>query len=68
MVVACELLKLAPIDPPAEEDEPDLRDTTPPTLIDQVVTEEGFTDPEDIRVVIDRTPFLRDGYRLISGR
>jgi len=67
VVVACELLKLAPIDPPAEEDEPDLRDTTPPTLIDQIVTEEGFSDPEDIRVVIDRTPFLRDGYRLVSG-
>jgi translation initiation factor eIF-2B subunit delta len=67
VVVACELLKLAPIGPPAEEDEPDLRDTTPPNLIDQVVTEEGFTEPEDIRVVIDRTPFLRDGYRLLSG-
>ena len=67
VVVACELLKLAPIGPPAEEDEPDLRDITPPGLIDQVVTEEGFCEPEDIRVVIDRTPVLRDGYRLLSG-
>jgi translation initiation factor 2B subunit (eIF-2B alpha/beta/delta family) len=67
VVVACELLKLAPIEPPAEEDEPDLRDTTPPGLIDQIVTEEGSSEPEDVRVVIDRTPFLRDGYRLLSG-
>jgi translation initiation factor eIF-2B subunit delta len=67
VVVACEVLKLAPIAPPTGEDEPDLRDTTPPGLIDQIVTEEGFSDPEDIRVLIDRTPFLRDGYRLLSG-
>ena len=68
VVVACEVLKLAPIDPPTDEDEPDLRDMTPPTLIDQVVTEEGFSEPEDIRVLIDRTPFRREGYRLLSGR
>lgn len=67
VVVACELLKLVPIGPPPEEDEPDLRDTTPPSLIDQVVTEEGFSEPEHIRVVIDRIPFLRDGYRLLGG-
>jgi translation initiation factor 2B subunit (eIF-2B alpha/beta/delta family) len=67
VVVACEVLKLAPIAPPSDEDEPDLRDVTPPGLIDQVVTEEGFYASEDIRVLIDRTPFLRDGYRLLSG-
>ena len=67
VVVACEVLKLVPIDPPTGEDEPDLRDTTPPALIDQIVTEEGFSEPEHVRVVIDRTPFLRDGYRLLSG-
>ena len=67
IVVACELLKLAPIAPPADEDEPDLRDVTPASLIDQIVTEEGFSDPDDIRVLIDRTPFLRYGYRLLSG-
>jgi translation initiation factor eIF-2B subunit delta len=67
VVVACEQLKLAPIAPSAVEDEPDLRDLTPPSLIDQVVTEEGFCEPDDIRVLIDRTPFLRDGYRLLSG-
>ncbi|HEV8249043.1 MAG TPA: hypothetical protein VGQ15_03640 [Gaiellaceae bacterium] len=67
VVVACEVLKLAPIAPPDEEDEPDLRDVTPPSLIDELVTEEGFWKPEDIRVLIDRTPFLREGYRLLSG-
>jgi translation initiation factor 2B subunit (eIF-2B alpha/beta/delta family) len=67
VVVACELLKLAPIAPPADEDEPDLRDVTPPGLIDQFVTEEGYSEPDGILVLIDQTPFLRDGYRLLSG-
>jgi translation initiation factor 2B subunit (eIF-2B alpha/beta/delta family) len=68
VVIACEVLKLAPIAPPAEEDEPDLRDLTPPERIDQIVTEEGFCEPDGIRVLIDRTPFLREGYRLLSGQ
>ena len=68
LVVACEVLKLAPVPPTAQEDEPDLRDVTPPSLIDQIVTEEGFCEPDDVRVLIDRTPFLRDGYRLLSGQ
>jgi translation initiation factor 2B subunit (eIF-2B alpha/beta/delta family) len=67
-IVACELLKLAPIPPPAVEDEPELRDTTPPDLLDEVVTEEGPVAPEDVRSVIERTPFLRDGYRLLQGQ
>jgi len=66
-IVACELLKLAPIPPPAEEDEPELRDTTPPDLLDEIVTEEGPVIPDDVRSVIERTPFLRDGYRLLRG-
>jgi translation initiation factor 2B subunit (eIF-2B alpha/beta/delta family) len=64
-VVACELLKLVPIPPPAEEDEPDMRDTTPPELVEEVVTEEGPTAPEHVKSVIERTPFLREGYRLL---
>jgi ribose 1,5-bisphosphate isomerase len=67
MVVACELLKLAPTPPPAEEDEPELRDTTPPDLVDEIVTEEGSVEPDDVRAVIDQTPFLRDGYALLKG-
>ncbi len=67
VIVACELLKLAPIPPPADENEADLRDTTPPELIDAVVTEEGASSPEEVCILIDRTPFLRDGYRLLRG-
>jgi translation initiation factor eIF-2B subunit delta len=64
-VVACELLKLGPVPPPPVEDEPDLRDTTPPELIDEIVTEEGAVVPADVKSLIERTPFLRDGYRLL---
>ena len=66
-IVACEMLKLAPIPPPREEDEPELRDTTPAELVDAIVTEEGPVPPEEVRTLIDRTPFLRDGYRLLKG-
>jgi translation initiation factor 2B subunit (eIF-2B alpha/beta/delta family) len=66
-VVACEILKLAPIPPPSDEDEPDLRDTTAPDVVDAIVTEEGSVTPEEVRSLIDRTPFLREGYRLLRG-
>jgi translation initiation factor 2B subunit (eIF-2B alpha/beta/delta family) len=64
-VVACEVLKLAPTRR-SVADEPDLRDVTPPELIDQIVTEEGPVAPDEVRLVMDRTPFLRDGYRLLG--
>ena len=64
--VACELLKLAPVPPPTVEDEAELRDTTPGDLIDEIVTEEGSVAPDQVRPVIERTPFLREGYRLIQ--
>jgi translation initiation factor 2B subunit (eIF-2B alpha/beta/delta family) len=66
-IVACELLKLAPVPAPTVEDEPELRDTTAPELLDEIVTEEGPVVPEDVRSLIERTPFLRDGYRLLKG-
>jgi translation initiation factor eIF-2B subunit delta len=66
-VVACELLKLAPIPPPTVEDEPELRDTTAAELVDEIVTEEGPVVPDEVRSLIERTPFLRDGYRLLKG-
>jgi translation initiation factor 2B subunit (eIF-2B alpha/beta/delta family) len=66
-VVACEVLKLAPVPPPAFEDEPELRDTTPSEVVDEIVTEEGPVAPQDVRSLIDRTPFLRDGYHLLKG-
>jgi translation initiation factor 2B subunit (eIF-2B alpha/beta/delta family) len=64
-IVACEVIKLAPID---AADAPRARvfDLTPPELIDQVVTEEGAYLAEEIRALVDRTPFLRDGYSLLG--
>ncbi|HSB38848.1 MAG TPA: hypothetical protein VLD13_07150 [Gaiellaceae bacterium] len=67
VVVASEVVKLAPVEsrdaPPLTEPEFEL---TPPELLDCVVTEEGAFLPEEIRALIDRTPFLRDGYRVLS--
>ena len=65
--VACEMLKLAPVPPPSVEDEPELRDTTPSELIDEIVTEEGAVAPDQVRSLIERTPFLREGHRLLKA-
>jgi ribose 1,5-bisphosphate isomerase len=66
-VVACEVVKLAPIDaldaPALTAEEFEL---TPAVLIDCVVTEEGAYLPEEIRALVDRTPFLHDGYALLG--
>ena len=67
VLVACELLKLAPGPPPKVEQEPDLRDLTPASLVDAIVTEEGPCAPEEVLTLIDRTPFLREGRRLLFG-
>ena len=65
-LVACEVVKLAPIEaadaPPLTEEEFEL---TPPELVDSIVTEEGAFLPEEIRALVDRTPFLREGYALL---
>jgi ribose 1,5-bisphosphate isomerase len=66
-LVACEVIKLAPIE--ASEGpglSPD-RDLTSPELIDRVITEEGQFLSEEIAALVDRTPFLRDGYALLRG-
>jgi translation initiation factor 2B subunit (eIF-2B alpha/beta/delta family) len=64
VIVACEVLKVAPADPrgPAEE----RFDLTPPGQIDRFVTEEGAFAPEDVGALVDRTPFLREGYELLA--
>jgi translation initiation factor 2B subunit (eIF-2B alpha/beta/delta family) len=64
VVVACEVIKLAPEDPrdPGEE----RFDLTEPGYIDTFVTEEGAYSPSEIASLIDRTPFLRDGYALLK--
>jgi ribose 1,5-bisphosphate isomerase len=65
VVVACEVIKLAPEEPrkPGEE----RFDLTPPDLISSYVTEEGEYPPEEVAALIDRTPFLHDGYALLLG-
>jgi translation initiation factor 2B subunit (eIF-2B alpha/beta/delta family) len=65
VVVACEVLKLAP-DDPYEPDE-DRVDLTPSKLIDRYATEEGIFAPDEIAALVDRTPFLREGYELLRG-
>lgn len=66
-VVACELLKLAPAPPGDDQEEPELRDLTEPRLVDEIVTEEGPMPPGEVTVLIDQTPFLREGYRMLSA-
>jgi translation initiation factor 2B subunit (eIF-2B alpha/beta/delta family) len=63
-LVACEVIKLAPMD--AADATPPEFDLTPPELIDSVVTEEGAYLAEEIRALVDRTPFLREGYALLG--
>jgi translation initiation factor 2B subunit (eIF-2B alpha/beta/delta family) len=68
-VVAAEVIKLAPIDasdvPPPDAEA--LFDLTPAELIDEIVTEEGAHPIEEVPALVDRTPFLREGYALLRG-
>lgn len=69
-IVACEVIKFAPIDSsnaPELREERELFDVTPAELIDEIVTEEGAVGSDDVLALIDRTPFLADGYRLLHG-
>jgi translation initiation factor 2B subunit (eIF-2B alpha/beta/delta family) len=66
-VVACEVIKLAPMDPPPALEEDEFFDVTPGADVDTIVTEEGPFPSNEVRALIDRTPFLRDGYRLLAS-
>jgi translation initiation factor 2B subunit (eIF-2B alpha/beta/delta family) len=66
-VVACELIKLAPVGAPPSPAEADVFDNTPAEHVDEVVTEEGIIPSEELPALIDRTPFLRQGYALLRG-
>jgi ribose 1,5-bisphosphate isomerase len=70
VAVALEVLKLSPHDSFGTRDltEDGTRDFTPPELIDQLVTEEGVFEPSEVAALIDRTPFLREGYELLHSR
>jgi translation initiation factor 2B subunit (eIF-2B alpha/beta/delta family) len=65
VVVASEILKIAPADPrkPTE----DRVDLTPADRITRIATEEGVFAPEEIAALVDRTPFLAEGYALLRG-
>jgi translation initiation factor 2B subunit (eIF-2B alpha/beta/delta family) len=68
-VVACEIIKLAPIEaasaPEPSEAERTLFELTSPELLTEIVTEEGATATDCVGALVDRTPFLREGYALL---
>jgi ribose 1,5-bisphosphate isomerase len=64
-VVACEVIKLAPMDASEANLEHGLFDLTPPELVEHIVTEEGACPADEIRALVDRTPFLQEGYSLL---
>jgi ribose 1,5-bisphosphate isomerase len=66
-IVACEVIKLAPFTAAEAPIPAGTVELTPPELIDRVVTEEGSFVVEEIPALVDRTPFLREGYRLLLG-
>ncbi len=69
VVVACEIVKLAPIDaasaPDLSPEERTLFGLTPPNLITEIVTEEGSVASDCVGSLVDRTPYLREGYALL---
>jgi translation initiation factor 2B subunit (eIF-2B alpha/beta/delta family) len=65
VVVAAEVIKRAPVD--GHDPGIERLDLTPPHLIDAIVTEEGAFAPDEIASLVDRTPFLRDGYVLVRA-
>ena len=69
-VVAAEVIKLAPVPgsqaPELADIERSLFELVPPELITEVVTEEGPFAPDEIAALVDRVPFLSEGYALVS--
>jgi translation initiation factor 2B subunit (eIF-2B alpha/beta/delta family) len=69
-VVAAELIKLAPVPgaqaPDLADFERELFELIPPDLITEIVTEEGPSKPEELAAIVDRVPFLREGYELVA--
>jgi translation initiation factor 2B subunit (eIF-2B alpha/beta/delta family) len=66
VIVASETFKLAPFEPvPPTEERFEL---IPAALVDRIVTEEGAVEPGDVAALIDRTPCLTTGYKLLRGR
>jgi methylthioribose-1-phosphate isomerase len=70
IVVAAEVIKLAPVPgaqaPDLAEFERELFELVPAELITEIVTEEGVYTPEDLGALVDRVPFLSEGYELVA--
>ena len=70
VIVAAEIVKLAPMEavdaPDPGPAERELFELTPPELLTAIVTEEGACTPAEIASLVDRTPFLREGYALLQ--
>jgi translation initiation factor 2B subunit (eIF-2B alpha/beta/delta family) len=68
-IVAAEVIKLAPVPgsqaPELADIERSLFELVPPDLITEVVTEEGTFTPDEIATLVDRVPFLSEGYALV---
>jgi translation initiation factor 2B subunit (eIF-2B alpha/beta/delta family) len=69
-IVAAEVIKLAPVPgaqaPDLAEFERELFELVPAELITEIVTEEGVFTPDDVAALVDRVPFLREGYELVA--
>ena len=65
VIVASEVLKIAPADPRRPDEE--RVDLTPASHITQYATEEGLFAPDEIAALVDRTPFLAEGYELLQA-
>jgi ribose 1,5-bisphosphate isomerase len=70
VVVAAEIVKLAPVSsaqaPDLADFERELFELVPAELITEFVTEEGVSTPDDVGALVDRVPFLREGYELVA--
>jgi translation initiation factor 2B subunit (eIF-2B alpha/beta/delta family) len=68
-VVAAEVIKLAPVPstqaPELADIEKSLFELVPADLITEVVTEEGTFPADEIMTLVDRVPFLSEGYALV---
>jgi translation initiation factor 2B subunit (eIF-2B alpha/beta/delta family) len=68
-IVAAEVIKLAPVPgsqaPELADIERSLFELVPPDLVTEVVTEEGTFAPDHIASLVDRVPFLSEGYGLV---
>ena len=68
-IVAAEVIKVAPVPasqaPELADIERSLFELVPAELVTEVVTEEGIFMPDEIAALVDRVPFLAEGYALV---